>query len=317
MNPYTNSTFFEFFYTFIVRLVNGFTNGLAHDEVQLFVLGCIATSCALIGTFLVWKQMAMLANALSHTILAGIVLAYIALQYFSKGLDHDQLVLSDTALIMAAIVTAVVTTLLTQAAVFLFGIAEDASTGIVFTFLFALGIILVTSFTRNSHIGSELLMGNADLVQEGDLFFNAAIMLVNLAIAAIFFRPLFVTSFDPVFANLLGYSIPFFSYLMMILTAVCAVGAFKAVGVLLFLAFLVAPPIIARLWVQRYKQALVLSCFIGLLASLVGVALSRHLLSFYGLSCSTGALIVVILLAATLISMWINHKKFSPAAHTR
>ena len=310
MNPYSHNNIFQFFFTFFSRLEKGFPGGFVSDEIQLMVLITVALSSALVGTFLVWRQMAMLANALSHTILAGIVLTYLGYHFFFQNeLDFEQLLPSDTALIVSAILTALITTFLTQTGVLLFGISEDSSTGMVFTFLFALGIVLVTCFTRNSHIGAELLMGNADLVQMRDLYLSTGILVFNSILVLIFWRPYFVTSFDPVFAKVLGFSIPLCGYLLMAQVAVTAIGAFRAVGVLLFLAFMVAPPICARLWVNQYGKVLFLSCAIGSAAAFFGVALSRHLLSFHGISCSTGALVVTILFVITLISMGLKALK--------
>lgn len=313
MNPYTGNTFFDFFITFITRLFSGFVGGLYNDELQLFVLITIAISGALLGTFLVWRRMAMLANALSHTILAGIVatcLFYFWWQSPTQLQAQRALIAPDILLLIAAILTALVTTFLTQAGVLLFGISEEASTGVVFTFLFALGIALVTGFTKNAHIGSELLMGNVDLVQPRDLQLSFAIMALNCVLVVLFWRPLIVTSLDPVFAHMLGVSIALSGYLLMMQVALTAIGAFRAVGVILFLAFLVAPTITARLWTQSYKIVVLLSCAIGVTSALLGVAFSRHLLSYHGLACSTGALVVTILFLVTIISMILRRVHF-------
>ncbi len=316
MNPYSGNTFTGFFLTFVTRLFQGFPLGLQSDELQFFVLATIALSSALVGVFLVWRQMSMLANALSHTILAGIVAAWLVFYVWSGfGADPErayEFVLPDMLLLVAAIVMALITTFLTQAGVFLFSIAEDASTGVVFTFLFALGIAMVSAFTKNAHIGAELLMGNIDLVQERDLMLSGAILLFNALVMLLFFRQFVVTSLDPVFAHILGIPVRFSGYFLMAQVAVTAVAAFRAVGVILFLAFLVAPALAAGMWFRQHKKIVGISCFVGVFASIVGVALSRHLLTVYGVGCSTGALVVALLFFLVVVSMLVSRIRHFP-----
>lgn len=277
---------------------------LASDELQLLVLLLISVSSALVGTFLVLRKMAMLANALSHTILPGVVFAYLGYHYFSLSgdeLDFSRLLPSDSLLVIAGLASGLFTAFLTQSLVSHLNLTEDASIGMVFTFLFAIGIILVTAFTRSSHIGAELLMGNVDALHYRDLSFIFWIFLVDLAIFLLLWRLFFVSTFDPLFSKMCGISNTLINYLMMALVAITAIGAFRAVGVLLFLAFLVTPPLIARKCTNSLKVMAFLSCLVGALLSVVGVAISRHLLSIYALPCSTSGLIVTLL--ATLFGI--------------
>ena len=312
-SPYTYNDFFQFFSTLASRLFGGFTGPdgvfLFSDELQLCVLLCISIYSAVVGTFLICRRMAMLANALSHTILAGIVIAYLAYYFLyqsKESFDFQHLLPSELFLIIAAISMALITTALTQASVHLFGMNEDASTGIVFTFLFALGIILVTSFSRNAHVGVELLMGNVDVLERRDLTVSFSMLLANLAIVTILWRALFVTSFDPIFAHLLGFSNTLYGYVVMTPFALFAIGAFRSVGVVLFLAFLVTPALIARLFSDSFKKVIMYSVFVGMFCSIVGVALSRHLLSVHAVSCSTGALIVSILFITYILCLFVK-----------
>lgn len=308
-NPYWGNDFFQFFYTLIWRLwafMLGSDQKLASDELQLLVLLFLSATAALIGTFFVLRKMTMLANALSHTILPGVVLAWLA-YYFYQGpevaFDFSHLLPSDIFLIAGALGSAFVTTFLTRMVVAYLPVAEDASIGMVFTLLFAIGIILVTTLTKSAHIGAELLMGNVDALHFDDLKLMFWIFVANAAIMILFWRPLFLTSFDPLFARMCGISNDKISYLLMAQVSVCAIGAFRAVGVLLFLAFLVAPPLLARRLTHKLKTMALLSCLLAVGASLVGVALSRHMLSSYDVPCSTAGLIVTILAAAYGLSL--------------
>lgn len=300
-NPYAETNFFGFFQLFFTRLFQGFPQEIFSDEIQILVLTAIALASALVGTFLVLRKMTMLANALSHTVLLGIVSAYLILFTFGmRENPHESLSLP--ILMVAAVATGLATTFLTEILTKVIRLQEDASIGLVFTTLFALGILLVTLFTKNVHVGTELIMGNVDALQKEDITLSLMILGVNLFVFTLFFKEFKVTTFDPHLAASLGFSPPFFNYLLMVLASGTAIGAFRAIGVLMVLAFFVVPPMIARLWTHSLSLLIVLAGGIGAFSSLVAVALSRHLLSVYGVSLSTGGLTVCLLLLIFCLS---------------
>jgi len=316
-NPYWGNTFFQFFETLFVRLslfcVSSTPMELAADELQLLVLVLLSVTAALIGTFFVLRKMTMLANALSHTILPGVVLAYLAYHYFhspvGEAFDFSHLLPSDIYLLVGALGSSFLTMFLIRFVASGLHIKEDAAIGMIFTLLFALGIILVTALTKSAHIGAELLMGNVDALSLGDLSLAWGIFVATVGIIVLAWRPLFLTSFDPLFAKMCGISNEKMNYLVMALGSIAAIGAFRAVGVLLFLAFLVTPPLIARRLTHSLVAMACISCLVGIIASLVGVALSRHILSFYGQALSTAGLIVTILALAFAAICAISKKK--------
>lgn len=289
-NPYWGVDFFEFLALFFSRLGQWMTGNLttaelAADDVQVLVLSLIGISSALIGSLLVLKKMTMLANSLSHTILLGIVTAYVL---GTHGI-------SLTTLIIAALVAAWMTTVLTQGLIHWMKLQEDASIGLVFTTLFALGVVLVTLLTRNAHIGTEAVMGNVDALHVNDLKLAAAVAGFNAIVVLLFFKEFKLMAFDPAFAVTIGLSAALWNYVFMTMTALTAVAAFRAVGVLLVLALLVGPVLIARLYVKRLKALMAVSSAIGVGVSLVAVALARHLLSVYDLPLSTAGIVVTLI----------------------
>jgi manganese/zinc/iron transport system permease protein len=288
-NPYSDQDFFGFFGIFFSRLFLFFTGklpfeALVADEVQMIVLACVAVTGALVGTFLVLRRMTMLANALSHTILLGIVVAYLICE-----------TLTIPTLMIAALTTGIVTTFLTEFLNRVIKLQEDASIGLVFSVLFALGIVLLTLFSRNVHIGTELVMGNVDALQRGDIGIVASVLGINALFFLLLYYGFKITTFDPNLARAFGFSPLFFNYLLMVQTSATAVGAFRAVGVLMVMAFFVLPPLTARLLTHRLPTLIGLSATIGAVASLVGVALSRHILTFCGVGLSTGGIVVIVL----------------------
>lgn len=289
MNPYTAKNFFQFFPLFFKRLLlllSGQLSSLATDEIQILVLALISIAAALIGSLLVLKKMAMVANSLSHTMLVGIVIAYLILQT-AVGSDIQ---IQMPILLLAAALTGVLTTGLTQLLHQVIRLQEDASIGLVFTALFALGILLVTIYTRNAHIGLEVVMGNADALQWEDVKLAGWVALSNIVIITLFYKEWKLISFDSQLASSLGFKPNLFNYLLMLLTSATAIGAFRAVGALLFLSFLVGLPLTARQLTHRLSRMLLYGAGLGILCSLVSVALSRHMLSVYNMPLSTAGI---------------------------
>ncbi|MBA3957268.1 MAG: metal ABC transporter permease [Parachlamydiaceae bacterium] len=313
-NPYRNASFFDFFLQFATRLwlfVTGQIplNELASDEIQIIVLMGVSASAALIGSFLVLRKMTMLANSLSHTILLGIVLAFVFTPY--NLLEDGQQQINIQIMLLAALFIGFLTAFLTE---FLHKVAklqEDASTGLVFTSLFALGIILATLLTRNSHIGTEVIMGNVDALHLDDCKLVLIILGLNVASVLLFFKEFKITTFDSGLARSLGISPTWFNYLLMAQVSITTLAAFRAVGVLMLLAFITGPVLTARMLTHHLNRLILLSIGIGCLASLVGVALSRHLLSTYDLALSTGGLVVCIITLFFWITLAITHFKKS------
>ncbi len=314
-NPYSAQDFFGFFALLTGRLGEFFstgslTGGLASDEIQIIVLAGVAASAALVGSFLVLRRMTMLANSLSHTILLGIVIAFLLTQ--GNFFSHDPgTTFNIQAMLFASFFMGLVTTFLTELLTKTAKLQEDASIGLVFTTLFALGIILVTVFTREAHIGTEVVMGNVDILNIEDFKLVYLALALNLSLGLLFFKEYTITTFDEPLAKSLGISTLFFNYLLMLQVSATVVSGFRAVGVLMILAFLTAPPLTARLLTHNLKKMVLLAAAIGVLGSFIGVALSRHLLSVYGIALSTGGLTVCVLgvIYALVAAGWLIKKK--------
>lgn len=289
MNPYWGVQFFQFFGVLARRIFGGATE-LAPEEVQLIVLGMVGISCGLIGPFLVLRKMTLFANSLSHTILVGIAGAYLLTASLWGAGMYDL-----STLCLGALVAAMLTAVLTDWLIRFFHLQEDASIGLVFTGLFALGITLVTFYTRDLHLGIEAVMGNVDVLQMSDAKMASLLALINLMAVVCFYRQFQIVSFDRNLATVLRVRYGLFHFLILFLTALTCVAAFRAVGVILVIAFLVGPYLTARLFCNRLPWLLVWSPAVAIAASLIGVALSRHLLTVWGLPLSTGGLVVMLI----------------------
>jgi manganese/zinc/iron transport system permease protein len=285
ISPYWDQHFLGFFATLAHRLFLGH-GSLAADEIQILVLGGIAISCGILGPLLALKRMTMLANALSHTILLGLAISFLLSRsmFSADGFDMAHLLIGAFT---AALLTVFFTNVLTR----IFHLQEDASVGLIFTALFALGIVMVTLFTRNVHLSVEVVMGNADALRFEDVAIAGYLVAINIAFAVLFYWPLQIFSFDQRQSSAMGISFGFLRTFLLFLTAASCIGAFRAIGALLVLSFLVGPYLIARLFFHRLWQLLIATPAIGIFASLIGVALARNMLSVSGLALSTGGIV--------------------------
>ncbi|KAB2338247.1 metal ABC transporter permease [Cytobacillus depressus] len=244
---------------------------MSYDGWILIVASLAGITCGITGCFLILRKLSMLADAISHTVLLGIVLAYIISQSMN-GLYM---------LIGAAIVG-----LLTAFFVQVFyssGIQEDASIGVVFTFLFAVGVILITLYAGDVHLDVEhALMGEItfvpwDLVTLGPLLelpkaflMLSTVLLIDLIIIFLFYKELKITSFDPSMAVAIGIPVMLIHYLLMGMVSITTVASFDSVGAILVVAMLIAPGASAYLLTERLSVMLVLSALLGVAAAITG-----------------------------------------------
>lgn len=313
-NPYSNQTFFGVLIQLALRLW-AFIRGelsldhLASDEIQIIVLIGIAISSALVGSFLVLRKMTMLANSLSHTILVGIVFAFLWVHYGDH--DHTNTAIDTHIMLLAALIMGLITAFLTEFLTKNARLQEDASTGLVFTTLFAIGVIALTALTKNAHIGTEIIMGSVDSLQIEDCELVYIVLAVNIILFLLFFKEFAITSFDAGLARTLGIIPMLFNYLLMAQVSLTAIGAFRAVGVLMVLAFFTGPALTARLITHSLKKIMVLSALIGITASIIGVALTRHILTSYGIPLSTAGVVVCsIVFLYVLAALYTYRNKF-------
>ena len=284
MDPYFDSTFLHWFAVLFSRLTSARAE-LFPDEIQLLVMVPFAISASFLGVLLVLKRLTMMTNALSHTMLLGIVLALM--------LASD----ASWAIIVSSVLVGLLTAGATQQLTKVRFIREDASNGMVFTAIFALAVTILSVWSRNAHIGPELLMGNPDALQADDIPIVWWASFLALFGGVMFLRGFSVAIFDPQFAYMASAHPSLFIHLLLALVAVTSISAFRAVGFVMTLSFFVLPALVAQLWTTSLRGRLLCACGVGAITVLFSVALGRHMLTVYALPVSTGAL------AATLLAL--------------
>lgn len=240
-------------------------------EIQLIAVVVVA-ACAIPGVFLILRQMSMMTDAISHTVLLGIVLAFF--------LTHD---LGSPLLIAGAAVMGLITVYFTEALNHTKQMSEDSAIGIVFPFLFSIAIMLISLLAKNVHLDArcvllgELIFAPSQRIMIGGkdigpraLYTMGAILLLNLSFVIVFYKELKLTTFDENLALALGFSPIFMHYALMSVVSITAVGAFEAVGSVLVIAFMVGPAATAYLVTKDIKKLIILSVLIGAFNALVG-----------------------------------------------
>jgi ABC-type Mn2+/Zn2+ transport system permease subunit/Mn-dependent DtxR family transcriptional regulator len=232
----------------------------------------VSLACGWIGCYLILQGMALVGDAISHTVLLGIVVAVLMTGQ-----------VTGSATFVGAVVTGVITAVLIESLHSTCRVKEDAAIGIVFTSLFALGVVLLSVFAGRAHIDTQhVLYGSLELVASqpgftvGGIDVPAAVCqmafvaAVVLALIVAFYKELLVVSFDPQLAASLGLRPRVVRYGMMAVLSLTVVAAFNSVGAILAVAMLIAPAATAYLLTRRLPMMLFLSAVVGAVSSLVG-----------------------------------------------
>ncbi len=245
----------------------------------LAVAVVVAAACAVPGVFLVLRRMAMLSDAISHTVLLGIVLAFLVVADLRSPI-----------LIVGAALVGLLTVALVEAVNRTGLVREDTAIGLVFPALFSIAVILISSLAGNVHLDTHaVLLGEIAFAPfnrftpfgvdlgPAALWVMGGILLLDALFAAVFYKELKLSAFDPALAAALGFSPALIHYGLMALVSVTAVGAFDAVGSILVVALMVGPPACAYLLTDRLPRMLMLSVGIGAASAVGGYWLARVL----------------------------------------
>ena len=232
-----------------------------------FMLRALAVSigigilCPMVGSYVVTRRLAFMGEALSHTVLPGLVLGYI--------LGINPLFVAAPA----CIATALLVGYLSQKT----GLSEDTSIGILLAGLFALGLVML-SFSENASINLEgILLGELLGVSTQDVWIIFTICLITLGTLYLLHKELVFNSFDPQGASVIGLPSRLLDYLLLALIALVVVAALQAVGVILLLAMLVTPAATAYLLARSFVAMMLLGALIGVFVSVSGIYLSYFL----------------------------------------
>ncbi|WP_417888502.1 metal ABC transporter permease [Xanthomarina gelatinilytica] len=273
----------------------------AQIEIQL-IASLVAIACAIPGTFLVLRKMAMISDAISHSILPGLVIGFFITQDLNSPL-----------LILLAALTGIITVVLVERIQKTGLVKEDTAIGLVFPALFSIGVILIAKNANDIHLDVDavllgelafapfdrLIIAGTDIGPKS-LWVIGTILAITIGLLIAFFKELKISTFDAGLAASLGFSPALIHYGLMTMASITTVGAFDAVGAILVVALMIAPAASAYLLTTDLKKMLGLTIAFGVFSAISGYWLAHWLDASIAGSITTmlGILFLIIYLFA-------------------
>lgn len=240
---------------------------------SLIIAVLVGIICAIVGSYLMVQRLALLGDAISHSVLPGLAIA------FMIGAD----------IFIGAFIAGVLSTLIIALIRTRSPIKEDAAMGIVFSAFFALGITLITIIQKDNKIDlNHFLFGNILGVTAEEVRNTAIISAVVVTVVVLLYKELLFYTFDPLGAQAGGLPVNLLNFGLMVLIALTIVASLTAVGVILVLALLITPGATAYLLVKKLNQMMILGATIGVAASISGMYISY----FYNLPSGPAIVLV-------------------------
>lgn len=283
---------------------------MSNDLIIIVTAVLVAANCASLGAFLVLRQMAMMSDAISHAVLLGIVIAV-----FVVGGRET------IPVIIGGVLSGILTVSLVEVLYRTGKLKQDSSIGIVFPFLFAIGVILVTQ-AGNVHIDAQhVLYGSIEFVPFDTLYIDeinigsksiwvlGVLAIANISFIAILYKELKISTFDKSIAVGVGLMPVLIHYLLMVMVATTAVVAFESVGAILVIAFFIVPASGAYLLTDRLSRMIILSVTLGAISAITGYlfAIIADVSIAGSMAATAGAIFGIIWVFAPnrgLISRW-------------
>ncbi|HLS71850.1 MAG TPA: metal ABC transporter permease [Chitinophagaceae bacterium] len=251
---------------------------IAQLEIQI-IAAMVAIACAIPGVFLVLRRMALVSDAISHSILPGIVIGF----FISQDLNSP-------ILILFAALTGVLTVVLVEWIQKTGLVKEDTAIGLVFPVLFSIGVLMISRNANDIHLDLDaVLLGEIAFAPFDRLHLGTwdigpksfwvifVIICVSVTLLLLFFKELKISTFDIGLASAFGFSPIIIHYALMSISSITIVGAFDAVGAVLVVALMIAPAAIAYLLTHDLKKMILLSCAVAVFAAISGYWLAYFL----------------------------------------
>ena len=250
-----------------------------------------AVAAALLGNFLVLRKMSMLGDAISHAVLPGLAVAFMVTSSRSS-----------LPMFIGAVIVGVLTAFFTEWIRKVGNVDEGASMGVVFTSLFALGLVLIVQAVDHVDLDPGcVLYGAIELTPlEPPVSFLGAkvppavrtlsiVLMINLAFVVLFFKELKISSFDPSLSTSTGFNARILHYALMVLVAVTAVASFETVGNILVVAMFIVPPATAYMLTNKLSVMIAISAVLAALSALLGHLAAITVPGWFGFESTTTA----------------------------
>jgi ABC-type Mn2+/Zn2+ transport system permease subunit/Mn-dependent DtxR family transcriptional regulator len=231
----------------------------------LIASSMVGLMCGILGCFIVLRNMSLLGDALSHAVLPGVFFAFLLVGYSTIGFFVGSTV---AGLITAFAISWIQQNVKTK---------NDAAIGIIFTAMFSIGVMGISWLNQSEGVHLDLkdfLFGNVLGISNEDIYLTFGIALYTMVCVFLFYRYLFITTFQPTIAETMGISAKTIHYFLMLLLSFVIVASLRTVGVILVVAMLITPAATALLLSERLKRVIVISAVIGVLSAALGLVCS-------------------------------------------
>ncbi|MDF1823712.1 MAG: metal ABC transporter permease [Verrucomicrobiales bacterium] len=277
-------------------------------DTWIVVVGALcAVACALPGCFLVLRKMSMMGDAISHAVLPGLAIAFLI-----TGTR------ASVPMFFGAAIAGVLTALFTQWIARFGNVDRGAAMGIVFTTLFAIGLILIRQAADKVDLDPGCVLYGAlemtplDTVGSTDIpraaIVNGGALLANLAIICVLFKEFRLSAFDGALADTLGYSSQFLHYLLMTMVAVTTVAAFESVGSIIVISMLIVPPATALLLTRKLPAMLMIASLAAAGSAVIGHIGALVVPAWFGMDATTTSGMIALAAGVLFTLAWL----FSP-----
>jgi len=277
-------------------------------DTWIVVVGALcAVACALPGCFLVLRKMSMMGDAISHAVLPGLAIAFL-----STGTR------ASVPMFFGAAIAGVLTALFTQWIARFGNVDRGAAMGIVFTTLFAIGLIMIRQAADKVDLDPGCVLYGAleltPLDTVGPLgipraaLVNGGVLVANLGIILVLFKEFRLGAFDSALADTLGYSSQFLHYLLMTMVAVTTVAAFESVGSIIVIAMLIVPPATAMLLTRKLPMMLIIASVTAAASALIGHVGALVVPGWFGMDATTTSGMIALAAGVLFTLAWL----FSP-----
>ncbi len=251
---------------------NALVEPWSHAYFVKAVLGgsIIATACAVLGCYIVLRRMAFIGDAMSHALLPGVGVGYLIMNAMLPG------GFTSGGLLIGALVAAVLTSVSISGLSRVQRISEDTSIGIVYTGLFAAGVVILTRYQQYINIDlNHFFQGDIYGVSWEDMWMGAGAAGVVLSLIILFYRYFTIVSFDPVMASSLGFPTWLIHISLTGMIALICVAGISMVGVIMIVGLLITPAALAYMFTDRLPRMMGLAAFFGVLSVVLGLYVSE------------------------------------------
>ncbi len=267
-------------------------------NVQFVVLGTmiLGATAAMVGSFSFLRKRALVGDAIAHSILPGICLAFIL-----SGSKNP------LYLIIGATISGWLSLLLIDAISRTTKLKSDAAIGIILSVFFGIGILLLTSIQHSGNAAQagldKFLFGKAASLTREDITVFSSIAVILIVLVFLFYKEFKLISFNPDFAKVIGLPVKFLEFILSTITVLAVAVGIQAVGVVLMAALLITPASGARFWTNRLGYMIIISTLFGALSGFLG-----SYISYVAPAMPTGPWIVMCLSLLTIGSIWLAPK---------